>query len=634
MVAWSRSDRGYSIPCALRGTDLIERLLSRRSRIADLTVEPNTTPAALPEGDLPVLGFDSLVERTGTRDLVEALRAKLGFPREMLDAAVRPVIAAFAEFVQLLPASESHHHAEPGGLFTHTMEVVSFALDYRRGQILPKGASPETIGEHAHRWTYAVFIAALLHDVGKPIADLCFHVRKGNSGSEPWSPLAGSMAACGVTSYRLEFAERDSRQYELHAKLPVLLLNRFVPASILGWCAVDDGLIRELLSYLAGDKEAREGILHQLVSRADSESVRRNLINGSRVRFATARRVPLIEQLMYALRAMLQEGGRLPLNRSGAAGWVYGDDIWFVSKRLADEVRAYLLAMESAEDGIPRDNQRLFDTWQEYGAAIPNPKTGGAVWDITVIGPDYEHPLTVLRFPLSVLFKRAELYPAAMQGRIEIKERKPDKDKGSKEVHETVQEEHAVEEYLEAVEERTQPSAGIDPPNSRHSAPMLRAAVEPAWLGVAGGTLQAGARAPEAALLFMGWVQEGLASGRMRFNESGALVHFVPEGMLLVSPRIFREFAKVHGEDGKGTAAAGEAAQQGKGIQRQLLRAAWHVQADKGVNILTYRVVRGGRPISQLSGVVIEQPGRFVNPVPPANPVLVRTAPTQKERAA
>lgn len=614
--------------------NLIGRLLLRRSRPVDLTVQQTASPATLAEGELPVLNFDKLVGRTGTTHVVNALRAKLGFPREMFDAVVQPVIAAFAEFVQLLPASESHHHAEPGGLFTHTMEVVSFALDYRRGQILPKGAPPEAIGEQAHRWTYAVFVAALLHDVGKPIADLRVCLRKGASRSEPWSPLAGSMPACGATSYLVEFVARDSRQYELHGKLPVLLLNRFVPASILGWCSVDGGLVRELLSYLAGEKAVGEGMLHQLVSRADSDSVRRNLAGGSRVRFATARRIPLIEQLMHALRAMLQEGGRLPLNRSGAAGWVYGGDIWFVSKRLADEVREYLIAMGSTEDGIPSDNQRLFDTWQEYGAAIPNPKTGGAVWDVTVVGPDYEHPLTVLRFPLSVLFKQPELYPAAMRGRIEIKERKPDKDKASKEVHETAPEEQVVEEYLEAVEERTQPGADAEAPNPERSAPMLRAAVEPAWLGAAGGKLRTGAGAPEAALRFIGWVQEGLASGRMRFNESGALVHFVPEGMLLVSPRIFREFAKVHGEDGRGTAAAGEAAQPGKGIQRQLLRAAWHVQADKGVNILTYQVVRGGRPISQLSGVVIEQPARFVNPVPPANPVLVRTAPAQRERAA
>ena len=610
---------------------MIGRLLLRRNRV-DLSIERNDTPAALPAGELPVLDFHSLVQRTGVSHTVNALTAKLGFPPEIFDTAVQPMLAAFVDVVQLLPASESHHHAEPGGLLAHTFEVATFALDYRRGQILPKGAPPEAIAEQAHRWTYAVFMAALLHDVGKPIADVCVQLRKGPSVSEAWSPLAGSMAACGATSYRVEFMGRNSRQYELHSKLPVLLLNRLVPPPILGWLSADQSLVRELLSYLAGEKGAREGAIHELVSRADSESVRRNLLTGSRVRFSSARRVPLIEHLMHALRAMLKEGGRLPLNRSGAAGWVYSGDLWFVSKRLADEVRAYVLGIDSVEDGIPSDNQRLFDTWQEYGAAVPNPKTGGAVWDVTVIGPDYKHPLTLLRFPLSVLYERVELYPPAMQGRIDINEVHADREKGRKQVYETVQEEGVVEEYLEAVDERPQrEQAAATVPT--HSAPMLRAAVEPAWRAATASPLQADAEAPEVALRFMGWVQDGLATGRLRFNESGALVHFVPEGMLLVSPRIFREFAKAYGEDGKGGATPDQA-QPGKIIQRQVLRAAWHVRADKGINMLTYHVIRGGRRISQLSGVVIEKPARFVNPVPPANPVLVRMTPSVSERAA
>jgi hypothetical protein len=40
------------------------------------------------------------------------------------------------------------------------------ALDHRRGQILPRNAPPEILGALAHRWTYAVFAAALLRDVG------------------------------------------------------------------------------------------------------------------------------------------------------------------------------------------------------------------------------------------------------------------------------------------------------------------------------------------------------------------------------------------------------------------------------------------------------------------------------------
>ncbi len=62
----------------------------------------------------------------------------------------------------------------------------------------------------------------------------------------------------------------------------------------------------------------------------------------------------------------------------------------------------------------------------------------------------------------------------------------------------------------------------------------------------------------------------------------------------------------------------------GKSIQRQVLRAVWHLRADKGVNIQTYQVMRGNRPASRLSGVVIPNPARFVDPVPPVNPLLAR----------
>ena len=95
---------------------------------------------------------------------------------------------------------------------------------------------------------------------------------------------------------------------------------------------------------------------------------------------------------------MLADGAWLPLNRDGAAGWVADDAVWFVSKRLADEVRRFLLAQ--GDHAVPGEdkNDRLFDVWQEYGAVVPNPCTGGAIWRARVEGADYAHELTLLRF--------------------------------------------------------------------------------------------------------------------------------------------------------------------------------------------------------------------------------------------
>jgi len=127
----------------------------------------------------------------------------------------------------------------------------------------------------------------------------------------------------------------------------------------------------------------------------------------------------------------------------------------------------------------------------------------------------------------------------------------------------------------------------------------------------------------------MDWLQAGLADGSLPFNEQGAVVHFVPEGMLLVSPRIFGDYAMQCGEQTRrGPAAFAEANTEiGKAIQLQVLRAGWHVRGRKRSNILSYQVMRGDDPVSRLSGVVIRNPERFVSPVPPVNPQLIRLPP-------
>lgn len=123
---------------------------------------------------------------------------------------------------------------------------------------------------------------------------------------------------------------------------------------------------------------------------------------------------------------------------------------------------------------------------------------------------------------------------------------------------------------------------------------------------------------------FMAWLQSGLADQSIRFNESGAVVHFVEEGMLLVSPNSFKAYARSRnaackaldekeGDDGADTA---------RWIQRKVLKAGWHLRSADGSNFREYRMSRGGSGASRLCGVLILDPARFVSPVPPVNTSL------------
>ena len=418
---------------------------------------------------------------------IDAIRIKLGFPAELFEQAVRPLIAAYRDLVPSLPTPESHRLVDPGELFIHSLEVASLALDYRRGQILPPGAAPEAIGEQAHRWTYAVFAAALLHGA--------------RNASDPEQDEGGGMH----------------------------LMNQCVPPPILEWIAMDARLSVELHAFLSGDESARAGAIGRLVRRAEVEATR-----GS-VQTAHVR------------------GG---IRRPPAAG------THPAANALAPEVKGPMSPPESAGAGRADRPAR-----QPSDQLMPE--------------------LKPTHFSRPVLSEVEYL------------------------------------EDLDATDAVPAPKRHERRP-SRESAPLMRAPVSVPQT-VLSEVAAVDDAAPDAAHRFMGWLQQGLADGSLRINEAGALVHFVDEGMLLVSPRIFQVFAKAFGEDGQGgVVAGGLEVDAGRWIQRQVLRARWHVQSENGINILTYRVTRRGRPGPRLCGVVIKSPERFVNPVPPANAVLVR----------
>ncbi|TAK43651.1 MAG: hypothetical protein EPO27_14580 [Betaproteobacteria bacterium] len=425
-------------------------LLLRKRFLARTPQEQQQEAVLAPGSELHALVFEKFIERTHSATLVELLRIKLGFPREVFERAVNPVIKGYAEFVQLPPTSETQQHGNPSDLFTRALDVASRALDYRRGQILPRGAAPEVIGAQAHRWTYAVFVAALLCGVGRNSLDV-------------------------------------------HVRLAVQLFDRLVPSSVLEWLAADPVLMRELLAFLSGDISARTGAISQLVLRAAAESGGRDHLQGGRADLSVQAAAPATDS-----REVKAVGG--------------------------------------------------FD-----GRSTP----------CTIVAAQPDAATTAI----------SESAPRDEET-----------------------------EYLEDFDEKR----GARAEQFRTTDPAL-------------------AQAPEAARRFIDWVRQELSDGALRVNEAGALVHCVQEGMLLVSPRIFREFAKRFGEDGsRGSANAPGEPDIGKSIQRQVLRAGWHLRADKGVNILTYQVMRGDRAVSRLSGVVIRNPRRIVNPVPPINPLLVR----------
>ena len=389
-------------------------------------------PKGLPSDALPVFTGAKLLANANHAQLVQSILNKSGLTHDNNQHDVMPVLEAYAEFVQLLPASESHHHANPGGLLRHILEVVDYALSYRRQRTLPVSPSSEAVNERKHAWTYATFLAALCHDVGKPMSDV--HVQMFGSSlplaGKPWQPMAGSMASQGAAFYTVSFNEQ--RKYQDHSQLSVALMQRIVPSASMAWLSGHDPqALSELMDCLSSTPKP-DGILVQFVKSGDMESTRMNLLQGSRSRFKNARETPLVDILDQALCRMLGSG-LLSLNRLGGHGFVWTnpqgtEELLMVCPRIVDEIRKYLSdALASGSRALPSDNLIIYGTWMDFdrlhtkvqSSASSSQAQGRAVWRIQVTG--LPSTLAVLRFPRSsATFSQLKEWPKLCDLPIEL----------------------------------------------------------------------------------------------------------------------------------------------------------------------------------------------------------------------
>lgn len=326
----------------------------------------------------------------------------------------------YVEFVQLLPASEAHHHANPGGLARHTMEVALLSLRRRRGQLLPKGATQEERTSEQHRWTVAILLCALFHDAGKVVTDVRVQGLTHDGREIEWSPMGGSMKAIGIDRYRVFFKEH---QYSDHKSLGAFLLSLLCPKEMLAWLGSNQGLMHGMNAYLSGEQsgDLNYQSIRDIVSKADQSSVKLDLGYGAQPQFTSARTRPLIDVMMTSMHQLLSKG-LIKINQPGSAGYVKEGEIFLVSKVISDAVREYIQTNhQSFEVSLPHDNERLFSIWQDYGQLIPNP-VGKAMWHAEFSdGDKFKAQLSVLRFPLEVIFgANISLWPSDFIGSIQL----------------------------------------------------------------------------------------------------------------------------------------------------------------------------------------------------------------------
>jgi conjugal transfer pilus assembly protein TraI len=291
-------------------------------------------PAVSPEKLLETQA--ELIERIA--DTAIALPAQ--FERYYLSAIER-----FTRFAHLLPASQSHHHRGAGGLLRHSLEVGLWALQSADKVLLDAAKTPSQRREMEPRWHFAVFVAALCHDAGKPVTDL---VVANRDRTAVWKPIKEDLYDWAkknkIDAYFLDWRDGRSRQ---HTALSNLIADRIIGTEALEW--IEEGGT-ELIVWLLESLNCNPGpanLIHDLVIKADQTSVERDLKSLGVAMAGYDLGVPVERHLTDIMRRFVREGVWL-INEPGARLWNIGGHLYMIWPAAGEE-----LARQVREDGIP-----------------------------------------------------------------------------------------------------------------------------------------------------------------------------------------------------------------------------------------------------------------------------------------
>ncbi|MEZ7170046.1 MobH family relaxase, partial [Pseudomonas aeruginosa] len=547
--------------------------------------KPSPTPPTktAPGGFLPPLSSMELLGTPRRRQLLENIWQRASLSKQQFEEIYRRPLANYAELVQQLPASENHHHAHPGGMIDHGLEIVAYALKVRQTYLLPIGAAPESQSAQAEAWSAAAAYGALAHDIGKIVVDLQVELQDGST----WHPWNGPINQ----PYRFKYVK--SREYQLHSAASALLIHQLLPRTALDWLSRFPELWAQLIYLFAGQYE-HAGILGEIIVKADQASVALEL-GGNPDRALAAPKQSLQRQLADGLRFLVKD--KFKLNQPGGPsdGWLTQDALWLVSKPAADQLRAYLLAQ--GIEGVPSSNSTLFNMLQDQ-AIIQTNAADKAIWTATIDnGAGWKNKLTLLKIAPALIWSDPAERPDSYSGSLAVEDGSTSTEKS----------ESTCEIPIEPVEQPQVPEAKMTlrqpAPSVAKPANEMRAIAKPSTdvqeetddlyalldsinspseelvtsrdspaatptntrgeenLQQPLGTAEPADCAPETVKdvfmpsrstdlgqRFVGWMKAGITARRLFINDTKALVHTVDGTAMLVTPGIFKRYVQEHPE--------------------------------------------------------------------------------------
>lgn len=344
-----------------------------------------------PHQGLPTVSVERLLD-THTEHL-RRLRNNIPLSEEEYGELVVPTIRRFAEFAHLAPASQAHHHDQPGGLLAHSLEVAHYSARAAKGSVWDNGQLPERRYKRGPAWILAAALGGLLHDAGKLITDVAI-----SDQHSVWNPAEKSLVqwADDVSTLRY-FIEWLPDRHERHIWAWSAIGPSIIDKAFATWLGQPD--FRDIHLEFYGALTGKNGKLVEIIRHADGASVDKALREGRATRndgiFS-----PPSSQFACAFTTLISSGA-LAWNKPGQPLWhlVIQNDcgVYAAWPAICDRITSHL--REAGSSSIPSPTDMLAKLL-ERGLVVAGPDGSSTV---TLCVEGIQKPLKFARFDIDRL---------------------------------------------------------------------------------------------------------------------------------------------------------------------------------------------------------------------------------------
>jgi hypothetical protein len=336
---------------------------------------------------LSVFCVDAILKRYKDQIIALEQHVDIGFHRttedgiNLFEARYLSVIRKLAEYVHMLPASEYHHHSQPGGLFRHSLDAALIALRKADNQLPPTVGKVDLDAQRRIRYMYAAWVGALLHDTGKILTDMqvsaytifddeqnmCVPIASWSKSIKPWVPQIETLIEWAtrnkVERYFVHF--RASRVHKEHVSSGATLLPHILKGEGLEFIMDSpDDLYSNLTSALNGYAHIN-GYLATAIRFGDSVSTAKDVKTMATSAFGNLKK----SRMMSIVDTMRSLKSKWNFNAQKGHAFVIGDCVFIRWQSAFDGILK--AARANQHDSLPNDTKSLLGMMEDFRIVEP-----------------------------------------------------------------------------------------------------------------------------------------------------------------------------------------------------------------------------------------------------------------------